>query len=501
MTRGPQFRRSMGAVTMVSAVVMGLTACGTRVSDDRLIAAGNRTLAGGTVVQGEGPTITGGASGLEGGSGTGVPSGTTATGGSTGTAGTGGSATNTSGTTGAAPTKPLAGGRTGVGPSAAPGAAAQAACSSSLAPVVIGQVGTFSGFLAPNLGGFRPGLAAWAAAVNAKGGLQCHPVQLLQRDDQANGSKTVSQTKDLLENQHAVAMVASPVPFTLSPYRSVTGPAKIPTIGGDSIGLEWSTDQYMYPTGVGFFNGGIAGGLESVKSRTGKKKFGLIYCVEAQPCTQAKATWDASVKAAGGVSVSTQSVSLTQTDYTSACQNLKNAGAEVVETLVDASAMVRIFRSCASIGYKPLGSTVGLGVAPVSIEDKNVGEATVTVAAATVPYFDDFVPAVAEYQAAMQRYAPGVELDYASISAWTSGKMLERGLALVASQARSGPITTKMILQGMGKIKNETFGGLFPAPVTWTEGKAHGVPPCFFTTVIQGGKIVDPTHGKPSCTG
>lgn len=507
---------------MAFALVTGLAACGTRVSDPDLVAAGNQTVADGTGLVGTGGgtggeqsattgTSSAGSTGANPGTAgvgtTGAQQGSTGTGAgpATGAATAGGpsatsstSSTSTTGTSGPATTsgKPAPGaGTTG------PAAAGDAPCAAPLAPLVVGQVGTLSGFLAPNLGGFRPGLAAWAADVNSRGGIQCHPVRLAVVDDQANPSKTVSGVRDVINNKKAVVMVGSPVPFTLTPYIAETKAAGIPTIGGDSVGLEWSTDPILFPTGVGFFNGGIAGGLASVRARTGKTKMGLMSCVEAQPCSQAKAVFASAVKAAGGVNMGTQAVSLTQTDYTSACQNFKNAGVEIVSTLVDASALVRIFRSCASIGYRPFGATVGLGVAPVSIEDENVGKATVTVAASTAPYFSSNIPAVAAYQDAMKRYSPGAVLDYASISAWTSGKFLERGLALVSAQARSGPITTKLIQQGMGKIKNETFNGLLPKPVTWTEGAGHAVPQCFFTTIIQGGKIVDPTNGKPACAG
>ena len=67
--------------------------------------------------------------------------------------------------------------------------------------------------------------------------------------------------------------------------------------------------------------------------------------------------------------------------------------------------------------------------------------------------------------AAFERYAPNVALDGASMIAWSSGKLLEAAVDALGAEARSGPLTTALIMKGLGKIKNETNAEPF-APAT-----------------------------------
>ncbi|HVE28019.1 MAG TPA: ABC transporter substrate-binding protein, partial [Sporichthya sp.] len=371
-------------------------------------------------------------------------------------------------------------------------------CTKVLDPILLGQNGTFSGFLQGSLGGFRPGMAAWAADVNARGGIQCHPVKLFQVDDGSNPAKTVSNTKDLIENKHVIAMVGAVVPFNITSYRSVVDPAKIPTLGGDNVDLGWDEDPYMFPTGVTVLPG-MALGMKSSAERTGKRKFAVVYCVEASACASVHQASTELAKQAGVEIVNQQSISLTQTDYTSNCQTAKNAGADSVLAVFDSSALQRFFRSCAAIGYFPPSATIGLAVGAAAASDPNVQKSTVTVTPTNAPYFNTFTPGVAEFQRVMKRYAPGAVLDNSSMSAFTSGKLLEAALGKVASEARSGPVTTEMILKGLHLLKNERLAGLSATPITYKAGQANKLPACAFVTVVQAGGITDPLKGKSVC--
>ena len=308
-----------------------LASCGgTRLSDAELgLGDTGKTSVVQTVV--DGSTLTGSTS--AGAASTGAAPPTAATGVGAGTAGTAAKPGGVNGASGAAAAgKPAL--STPATPGSLPGTAVTAAgpdapCTKTLDPINLGQDGTFSGFTQGTLGGYRPGLAAWAADVNARGGVQCHPVKLFQVDDGSNPARTVSNTKDLIENKKVVAMLAAVVPFNMAAYRSVTDPAGIPTLGGDTIDGAWSQDPLIYPTGVTLIPSVLLA-MRSSAEATGNKKWSLIYCVEAAPCTALNQASDEMAKQAGVQIVDKQAVSLSQTDYTSNCQTAKNAGAQSV---------------------------------------------------------------------------------------------------------------------------------------------------------------------------
>jgi branched-chain amino acid transport system substrate-binding protein len=469
-----------------AAIMLMVSACGTRVSDQALTEAGS--LGAPVVAQTELPA---GAPAAAAGVTTTTPVGAAAPpSGATATV-PGASASNVPAAPGAATPKPAA----------ASGAkvqvAADAPCTQQLAPIAIGQVGAFSGFLEPMLGGFRPGLAAWAAEVNARGGVQCHPIRLAQRDDGSDPARTTAAIRDLVDRQKVVAMLAADVPITIGAYRAALTPAGIPTIGGDGVTPDWNADPLIFPAGVVSLTG-YSGAIKAMVQATGLKKLGLITCVEASICGLIRDAIDDMAAKAGATVVSKQSVSLTQTDYTSQCQSLKNAGAQTMFLTVDSSAIQRIFKSCASIGWSPPSATTGIAISPSTAADPKVRAANVYLNSPTPPYFNLDLPTVQAFQGAMKKYAPGARIDQSAMNAYVAGKLFEAGLAKVAAQARSGAVTTKMILDGMYQIKNENLGGYSSVPLTFKPGP-HPTGACYYVVRINEQGLADLSPGRPQC--
>ncbi|GAA0607996.1 hypothetical protein GCM10009547_07430 [Sporichthya brevicatena] len=479
------------------AVGMLVTACGTRVSDERLTAAGSLG-AGEQVVQGgvqsaatssdggavaapDAPGVTAGAPAATAGPSATKPGATAPNQTTTGTA--------------AAAGKPAASAGSGA---AAPGATASAACTKTLDPISIGQVGAFSGFLEPTLGGYRPGLAVWAAEVNARGGVQCHPIRLSQRDDGSDPARTTSVVQELVKSQKVVVMLAGDMPITIAAYRAAMKPTGIPTIGGDMITPDWTQDPLLYPAGGGNSINGFAGALKAAVEHTGKKKFGLVHCIEATICGLIRDNIKDMAAKAGAEVVSQQSASLTQTDFTSQCQSAKNAGAELMFTALDTSSVARLFKSCAAIGFRPPTATSAIAVGPTTASDPNVQAAGVYLNSQNMPYVNEGSPAVQEFLAAMRKYAPGVRVDQNALAAYSSGKLLEAALAKVAEQARSGPVDSELIIRGLHLVKNETLNGLSSVPLTFKPGP-HEVGNCYFVTLMDRRGISDLTKGRPQC--
>lgn len=467
--------RQGAAVATIAAGALLLTGCGNRVSDDKIEAANNAviqltdeqlkaagidpaTAGAGAVDTGSVP-VAGGANVPVAGAGTGA---TTATGtGSGTTAGTGTATTNNA--TGPAKTAP--GAVTAVG--------ANSPCTQSLPPVLLGQTGVFSGFIGAVGAGARPGLQVWAKDLNSRGGLACHPVQLIQVDDQSDPAKVTANVRDLVENKKVTALIDAYVPIAVGPYAEAAGKYKMPTIGGDNIDLLWNKDPYLFPVGaspLGTYLGSIKSAAESGKFT----KFGMLYCVEATICGVLKQSATAKGGLADQAGVKTVYIapfSLTQPDFTSECQNMKNAGVEFAFVGGDGSAVSRVARACNSLGFNPVLSTVSLAAGSSVQADRLVASNGLYLGSFLAPFPANDVPGLKEYHAAFERYAPSVTLDGASMIAWSSGKLLEAAVNTLGAEARSGPLTTAMILKGLGNIKNETLKGLSP-PMTFKPGQA-----------------------------
>jgi branched-chain amino acid transport system substrate-binding protein len=349
---------------------------------------------------------------------------------------------------------------------------ASGACTSSLPPVLLGQTGVFSGFIGAVGAGARPGLQVWAKDLNSRGGLACHPVELMQLDDQSDPAKVTANVLDLVQDKKVAALIDAYVPITVGPYREAAAKFKMPTIGGDNIDLDWNKDPYLFPVGASPL-GTYLGSIKSAAESGHFKKFGILYCVEATICGVLKESTTSKgglADQAGVQTVYSAPFSLTQPDFTSECQNMKNAGVQFAFVGGDGSAVSRVARACNSLGFNPTLSTVSLAAGSAVQSDKLVAGDGLYLGSFLAPFPADDTPGLKEYHAAFERYAPTLTLDGASMIAWCSGKLLEAAVNTLGGQARSGPLTTALIMKGLGNINNETLNGLSP-PMTFKPGQ------------------------------
>lgn len=379
-------------------------------------------------------------------------------------------------------------------------AASPAACTGPGTPLKIGQIGAFSGVSGPITANARTALAAWVQDVNARGGVACHPVQLFAVDDGGDPAKASALAQQLVKEKGVQAFVGV---FDALGFKGVADAAerlKVPVVGGDAIDFAWNESPYLFPTGAGIL-GVIRGALQQTVA-LGKKNLGLLYCVEASACTNgAKVIQEEAAKAGGKLTYSA-AISLTQPDFTAQCQAAKNAGVQALGTAMDGASIGRVARSCASIGYHPQLVTSGLVLSAQNAADPNIRKNTLASASAVAPWTvaNQENPGQREYHAALKKYAPNSEPTANSITAWTAGKLLEAVVKNLGPAAIDKPITTADVMTGLGKISKETLGGLTP-PFTFKPGqKSAPQIQCVYFTLLNDKGWTAPRGSKPVCT-
>jgi branched-chain amino acid transport system substrate-binding protein len=449
---------------LVLAGTMAISACGSRQSIEAIAAANGPGGATVTAVQDvAAPSVA-------------VPGATT------GTAAAGQSVTAPAAgtaTTGQTAAAPATGTGTGTkndgqadaaGQTAAAGAPKAAGCTQALAPITIGQVGGFTGIVSTTLAGSKVGLPVWVAAVNARGGIACHPIRLVQADDASDPSKSNAAVRDLVQNKGAVALVGSSVPISIKGFRAAVEALKVPAVGGDSLNFDWNQSPYLFPQGTTF--GATIIGAVKQNVEAGKKKIGLVYCVEANNCTDAyQVLKQGGATKAGAEVVYEAQMSITGTDFSAQCRSAQSAGAEQLLLAMDGSAIQRFMRSCAALNYFPAVATSAIATGSVVSNDANARKATVSVAHIVFPWMRADNAAQRAYADAMKLYAPDAESDGATSQAWVAGEMFRAVIESLGAEAQKS-ITTATVLKGLGNIKNATFGGL-TTPVTFSPGQKN----------------------------
>lgn len=364
----------------------------------------------------------------------------------------------------------------------APGAPA-VGCRPGCKPVVIGTVGTYSGIVGAGLIGGLKALQAWRETINAGGGLNGHKVEVVTADDGGDPARHRALVQELVEERGVIAFVYQAAPLSGQADIDYVTQKRVPVIGSEVAGEWFYSSPMFFPQGTSGKRmlASIVAAAAPVALPEGKKKLGLITCSDGiQICEEAKKTIPAYVPKTGFDLVWQGSGSLAQPDFTAECLNARNAGAEYIVTIVDANTVRRMARSCASVGYKPR-YIIGPPILWDFFADDPLFEGSIgTQVVAT--WVNTKNPAVAEYRAAMQRYAPDANVSAAAPLAWVSAKLFERAARNLGAEP-----TSSAVLDGLWSIKGDTLGGL-TFPLTFERDKIAAAPICAEAIQVRSGK-------------
>jgi branched-chain amino acid transport system substrate-binding protein len=330
---------------------------------------------------------------------------------------------------------------------------------------------------------------AWSKAVNAKGGIHGHPVEVIVKDDQAVAAKSLAAVKDLIENDHVVALVGNHESGLDSTWAKYADSKGVPVVGGVATGAAYSTDPNFFPIGNTNLTGSAA--YSNAAKLFGKSSVSLVYCAEVPACKQADGLMSYFANALGLKHPAGLAISASSPSYAAQCQNLKDAGADAVFTATARATAESFIKQCATQGYKPL-----------FIDSPQNWEASATTdpvwegaaLASDAPLWFGDGPGTADYLAAMKQYEPTAVLNSSGTAGWYSGKLFEAALDKAFDNGATGDVTSQTVYDGLYALgPNFDLDGIV-APVTYTKGKPAVQQVCAWYAQVKDGKLTAP-HG------
>jgi branched-chain amino acid transport system substrate-binding protein len=439
-------------------LVMGMlvAACGTRLSDAEFAAK-----SGGATATTEASGRNAGSDGSSDGSlGSDAGEGA-ADGGATDSSTTGGS---TGGSTDGAASATTGGGSGGTTGAGGPNQASDVGITPD--QIVIGTIVAENGVLGDAFAPAARGLRAWAAATNAKGGINGRQIVLKTCDDGEVRSKTLACAQRLVEQDKAFALVATNT-------RSMGGAAQyLADKGIPVIGMPITNSFYRYPN---FFSEYINGYPRDGKTVgfNGKLQYHTaIYRWFKENLKISKAAvivYDiAESKQAGdgfaqglrleGFDVTVFTVSFVAPSFDQAVATMQQKGVQMILDSTDDGANRKLCDAMARRGFKvqaKVSTVVSMGDT-VRTAYNDTCRNSVYIPGNSLPYDATSNPEVAAFRAAYAKYQPGKPLHEWALEAWAQGIMVGEGI-----QSMGAAPTRKGLMAWLNNLDQYTAHGIW----------------------------------------
>ena len=356
------------------------------------------------------------------------------------------------------------------------------AAAASGSPVTIGVICSCSGPFGTTVSQAYTVVQDWAKSVNAAGGLNGHPVTLMEKD---NGSVPGSALTDAQAVIAAKPAAIIDLDILDEVWQKAASSANIPVIGGNFSVEAYFTDPNWYPSGQ--TNDSITYSVAATAKQAGATSLADFYCAESAQCQASVPLIKAAGQSVGVPVVYSASIAATAPNYTAQCLAAKQAGVKAIFIGDSITVIDRVASDCNQQSYDPIFVTEGTGFQNLALAVPGLKN-HLWSSYPILPYFSS-APSITAMNAVLGKYSPGLTSNNNiwsefAVQGWTAGLLLSQAVKN-SGVTSSEPITPSVVTSGLDKVSNETLGGISPA-LTFTAGKPHPVD-CWFVGRVQNG--------------
>jgi branched-chain amino acid transport system substrate-binding protein len=347
-------------------------------------------------------------------------------------------------------------------------------------PIVLGNIGNYTGPTSQSIVVVPKLLQRWADGVNKAGGINGHPVKVISLNDATDPTTNLNDAKQLVQLDHVIGLVGDSDNVTDSASAAYLKSSNIPVVGGDSQTKTWFANPNFFADGTDE-SATVYGAAVAAKA-AGVKKLAIMGC-PISGCTDYTNLMAPDSKSMGINVVSTQTLGLTQTQFTPNCLSAQQAGATALYVIDAPSVAVSIEQACSSIGYKPM---LVLNVGMWTNQDTTLPGVNATGSLGIVPWtVTKGTPALVAWGKAIAGF-PKADVGTDESYVWAGAQLIQQ--ALTAGVPKGGKPTTAELYKGLYSITSDTLGGL-TVPLTFKRGKPSPKGTCWFVASIKNQKF------------
>jgi branched-chain amino acid transport system substrate-binding protein len=359
-------------------------------------------------------------------------------------------------------------------------------------PITIGVMANISGPTGAAEAGAAKVLEAWAADVNATGGIGGHPVQLQTKDTKGDAPTAAAAAEELIGDESVVAVVSLST-STDHVVGETFADSGLPVVGG--VGYHpavWGKLKNWFGITTSFpevVNMQVAS-AKAVDAKT----LSVVACAEDPACESAIPLFEAASKGAGTTFTGTVKVAASAPNFTAECLEIIRRKADFVQMSIAASVSSRVASDCQTQGYT---GYFGASATAVMTELYDTPGIRLAGAINAFPWWVDDAP-VKHFRDVMKERGVAEDMwaQPAATGAWATGELFTTALTPAVGDA-SAEVTRETVLTAYGKVKNETVGGLLPQPMTFTADQPGPAVKCYWLYHYDKGEFTGTL--KPSC--
>jgi branched-chain amino acid transport system substrate-binding protein len=356
--------------------------------------------------------------------------------------------------------------------------------------VAFAQVAALEGPAAALGQGMRLGMLAAFEEANAAGGIHGRTITLESMNDSYEPDRSVALVKTVVEGNNHIGLIGAVGTPTASATQPIATEANIPFVGPF--------------TGAGFLRDASHGNIFNVRATYfAETEAWIEYLVDQQGMKNIALLYqDDGFGRVGlaGVTAALESRGMTliaEGTYTRNTTAVKKALLTIKKAKPDAVVMVGAYKPVAEfiklsrkLKFNP--TFVNISFVGSDALAKELGEAGEDVIISQVVPFpwDDSVPAVAQYQQALEAADPAAEPGFVTLEGYLTGR-----LALAALEAAGTDLTRTSFLAALAGLRTVDFGGV---TMTFGPDDNQGMDSVFLTKITKDGSFQPVVSGGGS---
>jgi len=336
--------------------------------------------------------------------------------------------------------------------------------------------------------GISPVAGAWMKWVNAQGGINGHPVEVLLKDTAGDASKGLTAVQELVESEQVSALIPEDgVVDTV--MRDYLVPKGVPAISTTPFYPVWNSTPGWYSIALSI-NPEINEAFMNLVKLGGARSVATVVCAEVAACASLDPTLRRLASDAGIPYKGLQKVAASSPSYTAECLALKQSGADSVILAVSVDVTLRFMKECNAQGYNPLAIFGNASLSPELAELKDMKALAVEP---TLPWYASG-PAMRDFREAVGKYGDLKEMNESSMFLWAALEFFRE--AMIASHVTPSA-SHDAVDTALSSLKTNLNGMI--ADVRFTKGEPSPHVRCYFIASYERGEFGLPYGDKAKC--